>query len=196
MRFVAINTAGPIIEIAVCHDEKERYSKLDKVMAAEQLLPMLDEMLDEMKLELSDFDDFVCTVGPGSFTGIRIGVNTVRSFAYALNKNAYGVTYNRILAYSNMGRTVTFVDGGGLACYMAIYDGDETVSEPICIYKKDCAQYIESGAIADFKLEGTKIYDPDGSALIKAARYAINNKLGTDPLYIRKPQPERKGSDI
>lgn len=193
MRFVAINTAGPKIEAAAVYDERSEYFILDKVMASEQLLPSIDEMLGKMGLRLSDFDDFVCVVGPGSFTGIRIGINTVRAFAYALNKHAYGVTYGRVMAYSSVGRVTTFIDGGGNACYRAVYDGDETVEADECIYKRDAV--ISGECIADFEM-GTKKYEGDRAALIRAARYAIEKRSSTDPIYIRKPQPERKENDI
>lgn len=200
MRYVAINTAGPIIEALAVYDDKSEYIKLEKVMAAEQLLPALDEMIDKMGLKLSDFDDFVCVVGPGSFTGIRIGVNTVRAFAYALRKNVYGVTYNRVLAYNSNdnAKAVTLVDGGSGVCYVAAYDGD-TLAEPICIYKKDAKELCDKyslAVVADYELDGAEIYRPDGRALKNAAEYAISTGSGTDPLYIRKPQPERKENDI
>ncbi len=199
MRYLAINTAAPIIEIAVIYDEREEYIKLEKVMAAEQLLPEVDAALDKMGIKLSDLDDFVCVVGPGSFTGIRIGVNTVRALAYALNKNAYGVTYNRVMAYNISGSEVTtIVDGGGDVCYVAVYTGDETVAEPICIYKKDAEDFLKKygNGISDFELPCCSVYSPGIGAMKKAAEYAIKNKSGTQPVYIRKPQPDRKGSDI
>ena len=69
--------------------------------------------------------------------------------------------------------------------------------EPTCIYKKDAEALLSKykSAIADYDM-GVSLYTPNGEALKKAAEYAIKNKLGTEPLYIRKPQPERKDSDI
>ncbi len=198
MRYLAINTAAPIIEIAVVFDEKEMYVTLEKVMAAEQLLPKIDDMLDDMGVTLSEFDDFVCVTGPGSFTGIRIGVNTVRAFAYALGKHAYGVTYDRVMAYNIGGDAVTFTDGGGDACYASAFNGDK-MTEQTCIYKKDARQFAERygfKAISDFDLPFCVAFTPTASAMRRAAEYAIKNKLGTQPVYIRKPQPDRKESDI
>lgn len=197
MRYIAINTAAPIIEIVACYDEQKKFASMQKVMAAESLLPALDTMLDEMKLGLRDFDYFVCVVGPGSFTGIRIGINTVRTLAYALEKSAYGVTYNRVMAYNISDGCAALVDGGNGVCYAAVYNGDQTIAEPICIYKKDALEFVQKhgfAAISDFDIG--KRYIPDGEALSKAAEYAINNKTGTEAVYIRKPQPDRTGSEI
>lgn len=199
MRYVAINTAGPVIEIAVSYDDMSLYRKLRKVMAAEQLLPQIDEMLSEAGVKLADFDAFVCVVGPGSFTGIRIGVVVARTLGYALGKDVYGVTYNRVMAYNAMcrGRIVTAADGGGGTCYVAATEGDEA-EEAKCIYKKDLPEFARGceRVIADFEAEGTIMYSPDGTSLMRAAEYAIENKCGTEPVYIRKPQPDRKGDDL
>ena len=53
---------------------------------SERLLPAVEFMLKSMKLEMTDIDGFALAVGPGSFTGIRIGMSTVKSFAYATGK--------------------------------------------------------------------------------------------------------------
>lgn len=198
MRYVAINTASSVIEIVVVFDDKFIAKRIEKKMAAEQLLPALDEILDTAQISLDMFDDFVCVVGPGSFTGIRIGVNTIRAFAYALKKNAYGVTFNRVLAYYYNGKSVAVVDGGNDVCYLAKYDDEATILEPICIYKKDINLYLTDGekVVSDYQNDFSQLFVNDGVALKKAAEFAIKNKLGTDPLYIRKPQPERKEFDI
>lgn len=196
MKFIAVNTASPVMEIVVALENEFFTETAVKVMTEEQLLPLIEKILLEKNLKLSDFDDFVCVVGPGSFTGIRIGVNTIRAFAYALRKNAYGVTYNRVMAYTYSGEVTTIVDGGGDVCYVAKYDGEKELTAPKCIYKKDVDALIhgKKQVVSDCGFGTNFVFD--GSALLKAAMYAINNKLGSDPIYIRKPQPERKESDI
>lgn len=202
MKFLVINTAAPVIEIATVIGEKVNVRTLQKVMAAEQLLPNIDEMLNEQNLSISDFDQFVCTVGPGSFTGIRIGINTVRTLAYALNKNAYGVTYCKIMSYNSIGggKTAVVIDGGANVCYVAAYDGEVEILQPTCIYKKDVEAFLASydgfERIADYDLPNAKRYVFGSDAIIKAAKHAIKNESEPEPLYIRKPQPDRKESDI
>lgn len=198
MSILAINTAGPIIEAVIAADKIE-YMSAEKVMASEQLLPKIDSMLSKLSMALSDIDNFVCVTGPGSFTGIRIGVNTVRAFAYALKKKVYGVTYSRLLAYNNnVDKTISLIDGGNGVCFAAIYDGEKTVKEPYCLYKSDIPALKIDGynGIADFKADGFSLYAPNPDSLIKAAEYAIKNAGDTEPLYIRKAQPERRGDDI
>ncbi len=70
---------------------------------------MIEECLVESKLALNQIDIFSCGVGPGSFTGIRISVNTIKSFAYIYNKPCSAVDSLENLAIVNANRSDRFV---------------------------------------------------------------------------------------
>ncbi|MCK4760437.1 MAG: tRNA (adenosine(37)-N6)-threonylcarbamoyltransferase complex dimerization subunit type 1 TsaB [Candidatus Aminicenantes bacterium] len=59
---------------------------------SERLLPAVDFLLKTNQLNIQDMDGFAVSVGPGSFTGIRIGLSTVKSFSYASGKPVAGVS--------------------------------------------------------------------------------------------------------
>lgn len=59
---------------------------------SEVLLPMIEDLLSRFSLTPQDMDLFACTAGPGSFTGIRIGVATVKGLAFATDKPCIGVS--------------------------------------------------------------------------------------------------------
>lgn len=63
------------------------------------LLPMAEDLLKNLELAPSDIDAFAVAIGPGSFTGIRIGVATVKGMAFALDKPCYGVSSLEAMAY-------------------------------------------------------------------------------------------------
>jgi tRNA threonylcarbamoyladenosine biosynthesis protein TsaB len=65
---------------------------------SERLLPAVDFLLKTNKLSIKDIDGFAVAVGPGSFTGIRIGLSTVKSFSYASGKPVAGVSSLMALA--------------------------------------------------------------------------------------------------
>lgn len=200
MRFLAINTAANVIEVAISFDNSEICRSLPKAMAAEQLLPLIDNILSENGISLGDFEQFVCVTGPGSFTGIRIGVNTTKAFAYALKKQSYGVTFNRVMSYMHSGKVMTIVDGNSGVRYIAEFDGEKVVLEHKCVYAKDVRNYLDGSeaVVSDCVTEGVDCiaYVADGKALLKAAKYAIENSLPDSPLYIRKAQPDRREGDI
>jgi len=65
---------------------------------SERLLPAVDFLLKTNKLSIRDIDGFAVAVGPGSFTGIRIGLSTVKSFSFASGKPVAGVSALKALA--------------------------------------------------------------------------------------------------
>ena len=70
---------------------------------SENLLPMAEELLSKFKLSPKDVDLFAVTAGPGSFTGVRIGVSTVKGLAFGTGKPCIGVSTLASLAYNLVG---------------------------------------------------------------------------------------------
>ena len=102
MNFLAINTAGKSTQIALVVNGKQILSELEFSKHSENLFPLLSKTLEENNLSLDDFDTFACVVGPGSFTGIRIGLSVVKGFAFAKSKPCIGVTSLELLAYNEI----------------------------------------------------------------------------------------------
>lgn len=67
---------------------------------SQTLLTLVDTCLSNAGLTVKDVDIFACADGPGSFTGIRIGVSTVKGLAFAENKPVYGISTLEAMAYS------------------------------------------------------------------------------------------------
>lgn len=69
------------------------------------LLPAMESILNHTNIHLEDVDLFSCTSGPGSFTGIRIGMGTLKGIALAMNKPVVGVSTLDALAFNMVGST-------------------------------------------------------------------------------------------
>ena len=65
------------------------YTQNQKKTHSVKMLPMIEGMLSDLEIKLSDIDVFACGIGPGSFTGVRIGAATVRAFCDSLGKDAH-----------------------------------------------------------------------------------------------------------
>lgn len=76
---------------------------------AEELTPMVQRVLSAARLPLQDIDTLAVDVGPGRFTGMRVGLATARSLAFALDIPVVGVTSLEILAAAQPGFPVTAV---------------------------------------------------------------------------------------
>lgn len=92
--------------VAVCRGKEALFSR---VLCAgnthsETLLPMVEQALKALSLTVNDLDLFACAVGPGSFTGVRIGTATVKGLAFGRNRPCIGVSSLEALAENLRGR--------------------------------------------------------------------------------------------
>lgn len=95
MRVLAIDTALAACSAAVFDSAQETLVAETLPMTrghAEALLPLVARLMDQAKIEFADLDRIVVTVGPGSFTGLRVGISAARAIALASSKPAVGVT--------------------------------------------------------------------------------------------------------
>ena len=92
------------------------------------LLPSVERMLSAAGMTPSDVDLFVCSAGPGSFTGVRIGAATVKGLAFAENKKCVGVSSLEALAMnirSGSGMIVSVMDARRDQLYNALFERSE-----------------------------------------------------------------------
>lgn len=99
------------------------YSLNQKMSSSESLVPMIKEMLDSLNLHVLDIDLYGVAIGPGSFTGLRIGLATIKSFAHVFNKPIVGVSTLEGLAFnvSFDGYIVPMIDARRNRVYTGIY---------------------------------------------------------------------------
>ena len=98
-----------------------------------KMLPMIEQMIRDVEFSLEDVDVFACGVGPGSFTGVRIGVATVRGFAKTLDKPCIAVNSLEILAHhvsSFPGAVFALISARENECYCAVYERGQEVFAP------------------------------------------------------------------
>lgn len=125
MKILGLDTSTMMASCAVI-DEGEvlgEYSINQDRGHAENLVPMIEEMMENINLKVEDIDLFAVTIGPGSFTGLRIGVATMKAFAHLYNKPIIGINTLEALAY-NLGFQITrvpMIDARRNRVYTAIY---------------------------------------------------------------------------
>lgn len=87
MKILSITSSSPICGVAILEDEKiiKEINLNNGLTHSESLLPLISQILEETKLQLKDIDLLAIDIGPGSFTGIRIGIATVKAFVDSLN---------------------------------------------------------------------------------------------------------------
>lgn len=125
MKILALDTSTNMASIAVMDENMllGEYSLNQDLSHSENLLPMIKEILDSLNLKINDIDLYGVSIGPGSFTGLRIGVTTVKAFAHLFDKPIVGVSTLEALgfnlAYNNI--VVPMIDARRDRVYTGIY---------------------------------------------------------------------------
>lgn len=103
MKILAIDTSTVVSSVALV-DEKKLYCEITinskSTNHSERLMPLIDEALQSAKIEIKDIDLFSCNIGPGSFTGLRISIATIKGLAQSLDKAVIGASSLKSLAYN------------------------------------------------------------------------------------------------
>lgn len=190
MRALAIDTTRKILVIVLIDGDKLYKKVLNESNKKHNslLLPSIDELLIENNLEIKDIDCFSAVTGPGSFTGIRIGIATINGLAFALNKPVVEVNSFELIAYNVKGEAVCLIDALHGNCYGAsVKDG--------CVTAMD---FYESDSLPD----GEKYYQNELCDYADELADIVKNKIKIKdfkerliPLYLRKSQAEREAEN-
>jgi len=204
MIVLAIDTAGVDCSVAVYDAAGDIVlARAQETLGkghAERLSSMIDEVMRKAGLSPAELGLIGVTVGPGSFTGIRVGVAAARGLALALGIPAIGVTTLDVLAETarragETGAIVAAIDAKRSEIYLQPFDeeGHET-AEPRAMLLDEAREFIAS--------DGTKVVGSGAAALANAlaepdhfdiaavARLATRQPKGTGkpaPLYLRGP---------
>ena len=102
MILLAIDTCFSSASVAVASEEKlyGLYYIDNKLTHSTKLIPMIENVLTELDLSMSDIDAIACTNGPGSFTGIRIGMATAKGLSFPDNKPIMPLSSLEVAAYN------------------------------------------------------------------------------------------------
>jgi tRNA threonylcarbamoyladenosine biosynthesis protein TsaB len=101
MKILSVDTATPSCSVGILKAERllAEVTSEKKQTHSRHLMKMIDAAVHMAGVRIDDMDAFAVTIGPGSFTGIRIGVSTVQGFAMALSKPVVGVSSLEALAH-------------------------------------------------------------------------------------------------
>ena len=100
MKILAIDSTAGVASVAVSEGERllGSFNVNNGLTQSELLLPMAEALLKTLKLSFSDIELLACTVGPGSFTGVRIGTALIKGIAFGRDVPCVGVSTLEALA--------------------------------------------------------------------------------------------------
>lgn len=116
MKILAIDTSSKNASVAITENEEKliELNNSEEKTHSQKLMPMIDKALKETSTSLDDINLIVCCLGPGSFTGVRIGIATAKAFADSKNIPVVGMSSLESLAYNlnTEGYICSLIDAG------------------------------------------------------------------------------------
>ena len=154
MKILSIDTSNEICSVAILEDNnliEEKHSDETRQHSV-NLMPMIKETLDNAKLKLSDMDILGCGVGPGSFTGVRIGIATIKAFNDVNDTPVIGINSLEAQAYSVIMKKgkidckiVSMIDAKNENAYVAVY---KVKNEEVSLYKNP--EIIKTSSVIEY----------------------------------------------
>lgn len=186
MKILAVDTSSKNCSVAIVEvDENKNYNIIafensdDEKTHSQKLMPIVDKVFKEHNLTLKDMDLLACCVGPGSFTGIRIGIATMKAFADVTNIKTVSVTSLESLSYNieEDGIIIPIIDCKNNNVYSAIFSKENNTYKQI---GKNISDNIDN-AISLYKANAENkniTFVGDGSILYKDLLTSrLSNKL-------------------
>ena len=123
--FLDTSTKYLCIGIAKDHNVIYKVQEVALQKQSELTIPYLEKALKEVNLSLNDIDEVCVTIGPGSFTGIRIGMCIAKVLASM--KNIPLKAISSLNAYASLGKKIVILDAKAKRVYLGIYNNNEKV---------------------------------------------------------------------
>jgi tRNA threonylcarbamoyladenosine biosynthesis protein TsaB len=202
---LAFDTATPHVTVAL-HDGNAvvaRFESEESMRHGEMLAPGIEHVLREAGARAADLTGIAVGVGPGPFTGLRVGLVTARTLALAREIPVHGVCSLDILAAEAMdhgvGEFVVATDARRKEVYLAAYAGGRRVHGPEVVKPEDAATEAtvvgRGGTLyPDHFPHSTGPEHPSAAVLCEVVLQRRFEILDPDPLYLRRPDAAEPGT--
>lgn len=126
MMILGIDSSTTVATVSIATEEKilGEYTIDDKNTHSQKLMPMIEELFEQLNLKTMDLDGIAVSKGPGSFTGLRIGIASAKALAYALDKKLIAVSSLEVMA-NNLkhfeGLVIPLMDARNSRVFAAVY---------------------------------------------------------------------------
>lgn len=202
MKILAIDTSSKNATVAITENEDKiiELNNNDEKTHSQKLMKMIDEAFKKTNLLLDNIDLIVCCLGPGSFTGVRIGIATAKAFADSKDIPVVGVNSLETLAYSlnEEGDICSLIDADHGNMYAGFFKIKKNKNDELETEKEDLSflnYEDEKNSFSKFKIVNSSDDISLGITLAKLGynkykkgEYGNSNILS--PVYLRKSQAE------
>ena len=193
--FIALDTSGEYLTVIARKGEKTRiiFEENCAMQHSVRLMDAIEEAAGAVGLAPAECDFFCAAVGPGSFTGIRIGISAVKGLCAATGKPSLGVTTFAALAYNAEEKALAAIPAGRGDYYVCGFGEDKSIVYPPAVVGEDVLRELskEYAVYAYAPLPVPHCRANPAAGLLSAAESAKAENFG--PLaafYLKKSQAE------
>lgn len=206
MKILAFDTTNNCCSTSILIDEQiVSYNIIDESSRqAETLVLLIEQSLENANLKYNDLDFIACTIGPGSFTGVRIGIAAAKGFHLVTDIPLIGINNLELIAWEasqqiNDDRDIIVCLNARLGqCYYQIFSKDlEAISQPLVtklenlppeFFTKDFIHAGDGFPLLNLEQESIVNYAPNAQMLANSLKFFLNKKQNSSfaPLYIRE----------
>lgn len=198
MLILSVDTSLPLFSVALTRGREAiaAYSAEGKGSRNEKLLAAIDWMLGEASVDRREIDLVVVTRGPGSFTGVRVGLATVEGMAFALGCRVVAISTHEAALGDSREELLVWSDAGRGEHYVAGFRGGEEALAPSLVDDGEL-QRLRGEYSESLRLE--ELIESRNLALLGARRGSLLAEEGrldansdTTPIYVRLAEAEVK----
>lgn len=191
MLVLAADTSLPILSVALVSDGAliGAMALEGKGSRNEKLLPAIDWLLGENGIERGAIDLFAVTRGPGSFTGVRIGLATIQGLAMALRRPVCAMSTHEAIASAEEGRVAIADDAGRGELYLSVFENGVEVVAPHLASEASEARVVR---VPEFLQSGNVALRCARRALAIEQSGAGERYRDVTPIYVRLAEAEVK----
>lgn len=153
MRVLAFDTTTSACSVAVCVDDTIAGSFHDPMIhgQAEALIPAIEQTMAEAGITYADLDRIAVTVGPGSFTGVRVGLATARGIGVATGRPVIGLLTTEVIAAETQpksGQSIAVaIDARRAEVYLQCFASNGSATgDPVCLLPENAAKVLRNQA--------------------------------------------------
>ncbi|MFN2443121.1 MAG: tRNA (adenosine(37)-N6)-threonylcarbamoyltransferase complex dimerization subunit type 1 TsaB [Thermoanaerobaculia bacterium] len=198
MLILSVDASLPLFSIAVTRGSEQvaAYAAEGKGSRNEKLLASVDWILAEISIDRSELDLLVVTRGPGSFTGVRVGLATIEGMAFAIDRPICALSTHEAAIGSRVDEVLVWSDAGRGESYVAAFrEGNEWVAPSLAGEAE--LESLRSRIGTHIRIE--ELISTSNLALLGARRAFALHQRGrmegrsdTTPIYVRLAEAEVK----
>lgn len=199
MRSLFVDTSSFFMFVSILEDDKVLYSykKEIKMDMASKIVPIIEEAFQNVPFSVEEIDRIYVVNGPGSFTGVRVGVTAVKTMAWALKKEIVVLSSLEFLATTSVSTEyrISAIDARRGYVYGGVYDSNlNPVLEDCYLPFEELKKYLEKGTlISRDDLPGKIVPEEDVITIVKKHQGDIGlNPHEVKPNYLKLTEAEEK----